>query len=114
MHIHHAIQRTRETLVPLRPILLFQKLVGILHGLHLGEPPMLYQTILVGAEASLHPPLGLRRVRRDPTDSHLSQSAAELCQSVRLLPLLRAFSRARRHHEYPRPVGVQTVSYTHM
>src|ERR1019366_5780370 len=99
MHVHHALERSCEALVPLRPILLFQKLVGIRQGLHLGQPQVLYQPVLIGAEASFHSPLGLRRVRRDPADSQFSEPAAELRQAVRLLPLLGAFLGPWRHRE---------------
>src|ERR1017187_1342207 len=37
MHVHHSFERPCEALVPLGPILRFQKLVGILQGLHLGQ-----------------------------------------------------------------------------
>src|ERR1035438_2380946 len=101
MHVRHAFQRTRKPLVPLRPILRFQKLVGILQGFYLGQSQMLHEPVLIGAEASLHSPLGLRRVSRNPTDSQFSEPAAELRQAVGLLPLLGAFLGPWRHREDP-------------
>src|SRR5664279_1260746 len=60
-NIHHSFERSCEALVPLRPILRFQKLVGILQGFHLGQSQVLHEPVLIGAETSLHSSLGLVR-----------------------------------------------------
>ena len=64
MQVLFAPRRSRELRVPFRPIFLLQKVVGRLHGLHLGQAKLLDQPVLIGEKTPLHPPFGLRQSRR--------------------------------------------------
>ena len=62
----------REAFVPFRPVFVFEKLIGCLHGLHFREPEFLHKPVLIGLKTSLDATLRLGRVGRDPANSQLS------------------------------------------
>ena len=72
MLVGELLNRPRETLIPLRPILCLQKCIGRLAGRDFGQPQQLDQTVLIREKAAFHTPFGLGRKRQNRTDAQLA------------------------------------------
>jgi hypothetical protein len=78
MRISRLLRFPRESPLPQGQVYLLKIAIGLLPiaGSHLAQA--FHQSILRGAEESFHPPLGLRRVGRDPLDVELLQRPPDL------------------------------------
>src|ERR1700680_141372 len=106
MLVRKILYWARETLVPLRPILVLQKRVGGFEVCNLGQAQLLDQPVLRGQETAFHAAFGLRRKGRNPADAQFPQAASELSQPVGHLALLFAFPFSRRDGEHRVTIGV--------
>ncbi len=77
-----------EPPVPARHKLLFQITVGLFQTTRASPPQRFHQPVLQRPKTPFHPSLGLRRVRRDPSDAQLLKRPCDLRRLRFLLQML--------------------------